>query len=96
MLDRWRLAIVLALLGFLASAALIAHTVMGNYSELEVRWGVAVDVICPGHLLISALVPNANQGTSFMAMLWLGQTAANAAIYFAVGAFVTKLLGGAK
>ena len=94
MLDRWRLAIVLALFGFVASAALIAHTVMGNYSELEVRWGAAVDFVCPAHLLITVLFPYVNQGTPMMALLWLVQTAVNAGIYFAVGALLTRIVGG--
>ena len=96
MLDRWRLAIVFALFGFVASAALIAHTVMGNYTELEVRWGRMIDVACPAHMLISVLFPNVNEGTPLMVLLWLAQTAVNAAIYFALGALITRMLGSGK
>lgn len=96
MLDRWRLAIVLALFGFLASAALIAHAVMGNYSELEVRWGMAIDVVCPAHLLISMFFPNVNEGTPFMVLLWLGQTVVNAGIYFLVGTVLSRIFGSGK
>ncbi len=96
MLDRWRLAIGFALFGFVASAAIIAHSVMGNYTELEVRWGRMLDVVCPAHLLVSVLFPNVNEGTPLMALLWLAQTAANAAIYFAAGALLTRMLGSGR
>src|SRR5579885_3500033 len=47
MLDRWRLAIVLALFGFLASGALIVSGSMGSNSDLETRLGWVIDVACP-------------------------------------------------
>ena len=43
MLDRWRLAIVFALFGFLASAVLILNGATANYSDLE--------TFCAGELL---------------------------------------------
>ena len=93
MLDRWRLAIVFALFGFLASAALIAHGSLDNYSELEVRWGWAINVACPAHFPIIQLFPNVNDGTSTMLLLLMLQTLGNAAIYFAVGALLTRIAG---
>jgi hypothetical protein len=66
MLDRWRLAIVLALFGFLASGALIVNGSMGNYSELETRWGWVINVACPAHLLMSQFFAGVNDGTSTM------------------------------
>ena len=96
MLDRWRFAIVLALFGFLASAALIAHGSLGGYSELETRWGWAINVACPAHLLITQLFPNVNDGTSLMFVLLIAQTLGNAAIYFVVGALLTRMLGGGR
>jgi hypothetical protein len=93
MLDRWRLAIVLALFGFLASGALIVNGSMGNYSELETRWGWVINVACPAHLLMSQFFAGVNDGTSTMLLLIIAQTAANTAIWFCGGALVTKIVG---
>ena len=90
MLDRWRLAIVFAAFGFVASAALIAH---GSFTDLEARWGWAINVVCPAHVLITQLFPNVNSGTPDMLLLWMVQTAGNVAIWFCAGAVITKLLG---
>lgn len=91
MLDRWRLAIVLAAFGFVASAALMAHA---GFSDLEVRWGWAINVACPAHFLITQLYPNVNDGTPTMLLLWIAQTAGNAAIWFCAGALITRMAGG--
>lgn len=93
MLDRWRLAIVFALFGFLASGALIVSGSMGNYSELESRWGWAMNVACPAHLFMAQLLPGVNDGTSAMLLLMIGQTAANAAIWFCAGALLNRIVG---
>jgi hypothetical protein len=93
MLDRWRLAIVFAAFGFVASAALIAHVMMVGFNDLEYRWGWAINVACPAHVLITQLFPNVNAGTSAMLLLWIAQTAANAAIWFGAGAVLTKMIG---
>ena len=69
MLDRWRFAIVLALFGFLASAALIVHVMMGGYTDLATQWGWAINVACPAHVLITQLFPYENSGTPLMMML---------------------------
>lgn len=94
MLDRWRLAIVFAAFGFVASGALIAHATMGGFSDLELRWGWVINVACPAHFLIAQIYPNVNDGTSTMLLLWIVQTAGNAAIWFVAGALITKFLGG--
>jgi hypothetical protein len=93
MLDRWRLAIVLGLFGFLASAALMVNGAMANYSDLETRWGWAINVACPAHLVMTQFFPGANDGTPIMLLLTIGQTAANAAIWFAAGALLTRIFG---
>ncbi|MBS1802857.1 MAG: hypothetical protein JST28_05790 [Acidobacteria bacterium] len=93
MLDRWRLAIVLALFGFLASAALIVSGSMGNYSELETRWGWVIDVACPAHLVMAQFFPGVNDGTPTMLLLMIAQTAVNAAIWFCAGALITRIVG---
>jgi hypothetical protein len=93
MLDRWRFAIVLALLGFVSSAALIVHVMMSGYTDMDMRWGWAITVACPAHVLITQMFPYENSGTPLMMVLWVVQTALNAAIWFAVGALLTKLLG---
>ena len=93
MLDRWRFAIVLALFGFLASAALIVHVMMTGYTDLDAQWGWAINVACPAHVLITQLFPYENSGTPLMMVLWIVQTAGNAAIWFAAGALITKLFG---
>jgi hypothetical protein len=91
MLDRWRLAIVLALFGFLASAALTVNGTMANYSDLETRWGWAIKVACPAHLVMSQFFSGVNDGTSTMILLMIAQTAANALIWFAAGALLTRI-----
>ena len=93
MLDRWRLAIVFALFGFLASAALIVSGSMGSYSDLETRWGWVIDVACPAHLLMGRFFLGVNDGTSTMLLLMIGQAAVNAAIWFCAGALLTRLVG---
>jgi hypothetical protein len=93
MLDRWRFAIVLALFGFLASGALIASGAMGNSSELETRLGWAIDVACPVHLLMSEFFRGVSDGTSTMLLLMIAQTVGNTAIWFAVGALLTRIAG---
>jgi hypothetical protein len=93
MLDRWRLAIVLALFGFLASGALIVNGSMSNYSELETRWGWVINVACPAHFFMTQFFSGVNDGTPTMLLLMIGQTAANAAIWFAAGALVTRIFG---
>lgn len=90
MLDRWRLAIVFAAFSFVASAALLAH---GSFTDLEVRWGWAINVVCPAHILITQLFPNVNSGTADMLWLWMAQTLGNMAIWFGAGALITKLVG---
>ena len=92
MLDRWRLAIVLALFGFLASGALIVNGAMANYSDLETRWGWAVKIACPAHLVMTQFFPGVNDGSS-MIMLMIGQSVANAAIWFCAGALLTRIVG---
>jgi hypothetical protein len=93
MLDRWRLAIVLAAFGFVASAALIAHVTMGGFTDLDVRWGWAINIACPAHVLITQFFPNVNNGTPTMVLLWLVQTAGNVGAWFAAGALITRMLG---
>ena len=93
MLDRWRLAIVFALFGFLASGALIVNGSTGSYSELETRWGWVTKVACPAHLLMTQFFPGVNDGSSTMLLLMIGQTAANAAIWFCAGALLTRVVG---
>jgi hypothetical protein len=95
MLDRWRLAIVFALFGFLASGALIVNGSMNNSSELETRWGWVVNVACPAHLLMGQFFPGVNDETPMMLLLMMGQTAANAAIWFAAGRLITRIFRGA-
>ena len=56
MLDRWRLAIVFPLFGFLASGALIVRGSMGSNSDLETRLGRVIDVACPAHLLMAQVL----------------------------------------
>jgi len=93
MLDRWRLAIVFALFGFLASAALIINGAMGNYAELETRWGWVMNVACPAHLLMTQFFPGVNDGSSMMLLLMIAQTAVNAAIWFCAGAVLSRISG---
>ena len=93
MLDRWRLAIVLALFGFLASGALIISGSMGSNSDLETRWGWVIDIACPAHLLMAQFFPGVNDGSSAMLLLMIGQTVVNAAIWFAAGALLSRLAG---
>ena len=95
MLDRWRLAIVFALFGFLASGALIISGSMGNSAKLETRWGWVMNVACPAHLLMGQFFPGVNEGTTTMLLLMIGQTAVNAAIWFAAGRLITKIFRGA-
>ena len=92
MLDRWRLAIVLALFGFLASGALMAHVVVGNYAEMDPRWAWIIPVACPAQVLIALIIPEMTNGSPSM-LLMIGQTVANAAIWFCVGALLTKIVG---
>ena len=94
MLDRWRLAIVLALFGFLASGALIVSGSMGSNSDLETRLGWVIDVACPAHLLMAQFFPGVNDGTATMLLLMIGQTFVNAAIWFCVGALLTRIAKG--
>lgn len=93
MLDRWRLAIVFAAFGFVASAALIAHVTMGGFADLDIRWGWAINAACPAHFLITQFFPYVNSGTPMMLLLWIAQTAGNAAIWFCAGAIITNLVG---
>jgi len=93
MLDRWRFAIVLALFGFLASAALIVNGSMGNYSDLETRLGWVINLACPAHLLITQFFPYVNSGTPTMMLLTIAQTAVNAALWFCAGALLTRIAG---
>ena len=93
MLDRWRLAIVFALFGFLASAALMVNGAMANYSDLETRWGWAINVACPAHLLMTQFFSGVNDGSSTMLLLTIGQIVANAAIWFCAGALLTRIFG---
>ena len=92
MLDRWRFAIVLALFGFLASGALMVHGMVGGYTDIDTRWGWAIDVACPAHLLITKFFAFQNDGTPLMMLVWAGTTLANAAIWFAVGAVLTRIV----
>ncbi|HEY1579503.1 MAG TPA: hypothetical protein VGF82_20740 [Terracidiphilus sp.] len=92
MLDRWRFAIVLSLFGFLASGALMVHVMMGGYSDIDTRWGWAINVVCPAHILITQYFAFQNDGTPLMTLLWVGTTVLNGAIWFAVGAMLTKLV----
>ena len=94
MLDRWRLAIVFALFGFLASGALIVRGSMGSNSDLDTRLGRVIDVACPAHLLMAQFFSGVNDGTATMLLLMIGQTAVNAAIWFAAGALLTKIAKG--
>lgn len=94
MLDRWRLAIVFALFGFLASGALIVRGSMRSNSDLETRLGWVIDVACPAHLLMAQFFSGVNDGTATMLLLMIGQTAVNAAIWFAAGALLTKIAKG--
>lgn len=94
MLDRWRLAIVFALFGFLASGALIVSGSLGSNSDLETRLGWVVDVACPAHLLSAQFFPGVNDGSSTMLFLMIGQTVLNAAIWFAAGALLTRIVRG--
>jgi len=93
MLDRWRFAIVLSLFGFLASAALIVNSSMGNFSDLETRLGWVVNVACPAHLFVTQYFPYVNSGTPTMLLLMIGQTVANTAIWFCAGALLTRITG---
>jgi len=93
MLDRWRFAIVLALFGFLASAALIVNGSMGNYSDLETRLGWVINLACPAHLLITQFFPYVNSGTPTMMLLMIARTAVNAALWFCAGALLTRIAG---
>jgi hypothetical protein len=95
MLDRWRLAIVFALFGFLASGALIVSGSMSSSSDLETRWGWMMDVACPAHLVMAQFFAGVNDGTSTMLLLMIGQTAMNAAIWFAAGSLITKVVRAA-
>ena len=92
MLDRWRLAIVFAAFGFVANAALMAHVMWAGFNDVEMRWGWAINVACPAHLLITQLFPDVNYGTPGM-LLWVCQTAVNVAIWFAAGAILTRIAG---
>jgi hypothetical protein len=96
MLDRWRLAILFAAFGFVGSGALIASGAMGSSSDLEVRWGWVVDLAFPAHLLIRQFYAGVNYGTSMMLLLMVAQTVVNAAIWFGVGAVVTRIFGGRR
>jgi hypothetical protein len=93
MLDRWRFAIVLALFGFLTSAAMIVNNSMGNFSDLETRLGWVISVACPAHLLITQFFPYENSGTPTMMLLLIAQTVANAGIWFCAGAILTRIAG---
>jgi len=93
MLDRWRLAIVFGLFGFLASAAMIVNNSMGNLSDLETRLGWVINVACPAHLLIMQFFPYENNETPTMMMLMFAQTVVNAAAWFFAGAILTRILG---
>jgi hypothetical protein len=93
MLDRWRLAIVLALFGFLASAAMMVNGATANYSDLETRLGWVIKVACPAHLLMTQFFADVNDGTPTMLLLMVAQTVANAAIWFCAGALVTRIVG---
>lgn len=94
MLDRWRFAIVLALFGFLASGALMVHVMMGGYTDLEARWGWAVNIACPAHLIITQFFAFQNEGSPLMMLVWAAVTLLNAGIWFAVGAILTNLVSG--
>jgi hypothetical protein len=93
MLDRWRLAIVFALFGFLASAVLILNGAMANYSDLETRLGWVVKVACPAHILMTQFFSGVNNGTPTMLLLIIAETAANAAVWFCAGALLTRIAG---
>lgn len=93
MLDRWRFAIVLSLFGFLASAALIVNSSMGNLTDLKARLGWVINVACPAHLLVTQYFPYVNSGTPTMLLLMIAQTAVNTAIWFCAGALLTRIAG---
>lgn len=94
MLDRWRFAIVLSLFGFLASGALMVHVITGGYTDLDTRWGLAINIACPAHILITQFFAFQNDGTPLMMLVWAGTTVLNAAIWFAVGAILTNIVSG--
>lgn len=93
MLDRWRLAIVLSLFGFLASAVLIVNGAIGDATDLENRLGWIINIACPAHLLLAQYFPYVNSGSPTMLLLLIAQTVVNTAIWFCAGAVLTKVAG---
>jgi hypothetical protein len=93
MLDRWRLAIVLSLFGFLASAVLIVNGSIGDSADLESRLGWVINIACPAHQLLTQFFPYENSGTPTMLLLLIAQTVANTAIWFCAGAVLTRIMG---
>ena len=66
----------LSLFGFLASGALMVHVMTGGYTDLDTRWGWAINVACPAHVLITQFFAFQNDGTPLMMLVWLGDDCA--------------------
>jgi len=69
------------------------NVMSGGFTDLEVRLGWALDIVCPAHYLITRFSPSAASGTDSLALLWMAQIVANAAIWFGAGALITKMAG---
>jgi hypothetical protein len=90
--KRRRLAVGLALFGFLATAVVFAHLELANYPPL----GIISMVLCPASLVGIFLLFDFNAHSTEMAVAWIFLGLVNSAIYFGIGAVMGRLLWKSK
>jgi hypothetical protein len=85
--NRRRLALGLALCGFLAAAAVYVHLEMANYPPL----GMISLILCPASVL-GFFFFDLNAHSALMAAAWGFLGVVNSAIYFGIGSVIGRLL----
>jgi hypothetical protein len=90
--KRRRLALGMALFGFLATAAVFTHLELANYPPL----GIISVVFCPASLLGVYFFFDLNAHTALMIVAWGFLGLVNSAIYFGIGAVIGRLLWKSK
>jgi hypothetical protein len=94
MRKRWRLALYLALLGFVFNVALFAYCELTDNAPFHPVLGIVSDILCPasfiGGLFFDFFDGNAHSGPVLAAWTFLGIL--NSAIYLGVGLLVGSFL----
>jgi hypothetical protein len=88
MQNRRRLAIVFAVFGLLASAALAIFTEWSHFQPWNSAWAALIPFACPANLILGWVLFDVN--ATFL--IWVLQTILNTAIYFGVGTLLGRLL----